>query len=145
MDKYDLFIQKIDHFQSLVEEKKQLQDKIAAIEQEYTERIRPLQLELDTIIKQLDQNLAKLETTPATPATSSGYTKYGRGQLGEAIKDLLRSNPDKAFKPKEIATALNTKGTSVSLWFNKYGTPENYIERIPAGAGGKRFVYKFKG
>ncbi len=144
-DKYDRFIQKIDHFQYLVEQKKELQEKISAIQHEYHERIQPLETELEGIIRELDRNLAKLEATAEAPAKESGeFTKYGRGQLGIAIKDLLRSNPDRTFKPKDIAKALNTKGTAVSLWFNKYGLGDEEIERIPAGAGGKRFVYKIR-
>ena len=143
-DKYDLFIQKIDQFQSLVEKKKELQDSIARIQSEYEERIRPIEDELAVVIKELDKNLSKLESATEATAAKGGYTKYGRGQLGEAIKDLLRSNPSRTFKPKEIADALNTKGTAVSLWFNKYGIADEEIERIPSGKGGKRFVYKIK-
>ena len=143
-DKYDLFIQKIDQFQSLVEKKKELQDTIAQIQSEYEEKVRPIEDELAVVIKKLDQNLSKLESATETTSTKGGYTKYGRGQLGIAIKELLYSNPAKMFKPKEIADALNTKGTAVSLWFNKYGMADNEIERIPAGKGGKRFVYKIK-
>ncbi|MCG8342147.1 MAG: hypothetical protein MI684_04840 [Chlorobiales bacterium] len=143
-DKYDLFIQRIDQFQSLVEKKKELQDSIARVQSEYEERIRPIENELAVVIKKLDQNLSKLEAGTDVTSVTGGYTKYGRGQLGEAIKNLLRSNPSSTFKPKEIADALNTKGTAVSLWFNKYGTADPEIERIPAGKGGKRFVYKIK-
>ncbi len=143
-DKYDLFIQKIDQFQSLVEKKKELQDTIAQIQNEYEEKIRPIEDELAIVIKKLDQNLSKLESATETTTAKGGYTKYGRGQLGIAIKELLRSSPSKAFKPKEIADTLNTKGTAVSLWFNKYGIADNEIERTPAGKGGKRFVYKIK-
>ena len=143
-DKYDLFIQKIDQFQSLVEKKKELQDSITQIQCEYEERIRPIQDELTVIIKKLDQNLSRLESGTEATTAKGGYTKYGRGQLGEAIKELLRTNPSQAFKPKEIADALNTKGTAVSLWFNKYGIADDEIERIPSGKGGKRFVYKIK-
>ena len=143
-DKYDLFIQKIDQFQSLVEKKKELQDSIARLQNEYEERIRPIEGELAVVIKKLDQNLSKLESATETATAKGGYTKYGRGQLGEAIKELLRSNPSRTFKPKEIADALNTKGTAVSLWFNKYGIADPEIERIPAGKGGKRFVYQVK-
>ena len=143
-DKYDRFIQKIDQFQSLVEKKKELQDTIAQIQNEYEEKIRPISNELAVVIKKLDQNLSKLESATEATTNKDGYTKYGRGQLGTAIKELLRSNPDKAFKPKDIADALNTKGTAVSLWFNKYGIADDEIDRIPAGKGGKRFVYKIK-
>ena len=143
-DKYDLFIQKIDQFQSLVEKKKELQDTVAQIQHEYEQKVRPIKDELATVIKKLDQNLSKLEAATGTKSSEEGYTKYGRGQLGIAIKDLLRTNPEKAFKPKEIADSLNTKGTAVSLWFNKYGLADQEIERIPAGKGGKRFVYKIK-
>jgi hypothetical protein len=140
-DKYDLFIQKIDHFQSLVEEKKDLQAKISLIQQEYQGKIRPLEDELSSIIKKLESNLSKLE---GSAPVQTGAPKFGRGQLGASIKDLLRSNPEKTFKPREIAEALNTKGTTVSLWFNKYGMSDAEIERVPAGKDGKRFVYKIK-
>ncbi|TLU87885.1 MAG: hypothetical protein FDX21_03465 [Chlorobium sp.] len=140
-DKYDLFIQRIDHFQSLVEEKKRLQAEICQIQTEYQEKIRPLEDELATIIKKLETNLSKLEgAAPAQPSSQ----KFGRGQLGASIKELLRSNPDKSFKPRDIAEALDTKGTTVSLWFNKYGVDDDEIERVPAGKEGKRFVYKIK-
>jgi hypothetical protein len=140
-DKYDLFIQKIDHFQSLVEEKKSLQAKISLIQQEFQGKIKPLEDELSIIIKKLESNLSKLEgSAPEAPSTS----KFSRGQLGVSIKDLLRSNPSKTFKPREIADALNTKGTTVSIWFNKYGVSDAEIERVPAGKDGKRFVYKIK-
>ena len=140
-DKYDLFIQRIDSFQSLVEEKKNLQAQIYQIQQEFQEKIRPLEEELSSIIKKLEVNLSKLEGS--APAQSSGQ-KFERGQLGTLIKELLRSNPEQTFKPKDIAEALNTKGTTVSLWFNKYGLADSEIERIPAGKEGKRFVYKIK-
>ena len=140
-DKYDLFIQKIDHFQSLVEDKKNLQEQIAQIQHEYQAKIKPLEDELSIVIKKLELNLSKLEgATPVKAAPS----KFGRGQLGSSIKELLQSNPDKTFKPRDIAEALNTKGTTVSLWFNKYGLTDPEIERIPSGKEGKRFVYKIK-
>ncbi|EAT59009.1 hypothetical protein [Chlorobium ferrooxidans] len=140
-DKYDIFIRRIDHFQSLVEEKKNLQAKITFIQQEYQEKIRPLEEELAGIIKKLEANLSKLEGGVPQPA---GTAKFSRGQLGMSIKDLLRANPQKTFKPREIAEGLNTKGTTVSLWFNKYGVNDPEIDRVPAGKDGKRFVYKIK-
>ncbi len=140
-DKYDLFIQKIDYFQSLVEEKKNLQEKISEIRTEFNEKIRPLEDELSTIIRKLETNLSKLEGSAPVQSSSP---KFGRGELGASIKDLLRSNPEKTFKPRDIAEVLNTKGTAVSLWFNKYGLADSEIERIPAGKEGKRFVYKIK-
>jgi hypothetical protein len=140
-DKYDLFIQKIDHFRSLVDEKKSIQDKIATLQLEFEEKIRPLEAELNTIIKKLELNLSKVD---GGVAEKPGVSKYGRGQLGASIKNLLASQPAKAFKPREIADALQTKGTAVSLWFNKYGNSDHDIERVPVGDGGKRFVYKIK-
>ena len=140
-DKYDIFIQKIDYFQSLVEEKRDLQAKISQIRNEFNEKIKPLEDELSTIIRKLETNLSKLEGS--APEQSSSH-KFGRGELGASIKDLLRSNPEKTFKPRDIAEVLNTKGTSVSLWFNKYGLADSEIERIPAGKEGKRFVYRIK-
>ena len=140
-DKYDIFIQKIDYFQSLVEEKKNLQSKISQIRTEFNEKIKPLEDELSTIIRKLETNLSKLEGSAPEQSTNQ---KFGRGELGASIKDLLRSNPEKTFKPRDIAEALNTKGTAVSLWFNKYGQADSEIERIPAGKEGKRFVYKLK-
>ena len=140
-DKYDLFVQKIDHFQSLVKEKQNLQEQIAFMYQQFQEKMKPLEDELATVMRKLEQNLPKLEET--VPA-ASGTSKYGRGQLGSSIKNLLRSNPERAFKPKEIADALNTKSTTVSLWLNKYGMTDEEMERIPTGTGGKRFVYKIK-
>ena len=140
-DKYDLFIQRIDYFQSLVEEKKNLQEKINLIQKEFNEKVRPLEDELSSVIKKLETNLARLEGS--APAVNAG-SKFGRGQLGASIKELLRSNPDKSFKPRDIAEALNTKGTTVSLWFNKYGLNDSEIDRVPAGKEGKRFVYKIK-
>ncbi|NTW68593.1 MAG: hypothetical protein HGB23_01940 [Chlorobiaceae bacterium] len=140
-DKYDIFVQKIDFFQSLVEEKKSLQTKIASIQKECQEKIRPLEEELSGIIKKLEANLSKLEGGAPPEA---GTAKFSRGQLGSSIKDLLRSNPLKTFKPREIAEALNTKGTTVSLWFNKYGVNDAAIERVPAGKNGKRYVYKIR-
>jgi SMC interacting uncharacterized protein involved in chromosome segregation len=140
-DKYDLFIQRIDYFQSLVEEKKNLQAEINKIRNEFNEKIKPLEDELSSIIKKLETNLSKLEGSASIPAAAS---KFGRGQLGSSIKELLRSNPEKSFKPRDIAEALGTKGTTVSLWFNKYGLNDPEIERVPAGKEGKRFVYKIK-
>jgi hypothetical protein len=140
-DKYDLFIQRIDYFQSLVEEKKNLQAKISQIQKEFHEKIRPLEDELSVVIKKLETNLSKLE---GSAPLQSGNPKFGRGQLGASIKELLRSNPEKSFKPRDIAEALNTKGTTVSLWFNKYGLNDPEIDRVPAGKEGKRFVYKIK-
>jgi hypothetical protein len=140
-DKYDLFIQRIDYFQSLVEEKKNLQAEISRIHKEFNEKVRPLEDELSIVIKKLETNLSKLDgSAPAETASS----KFGRGQLGSSIKELLRSNPDKSFKPRDIAEALNTKGTTVSLWFNKYGIADPEIDRVPAGKEGKRYVYRIK-
>jgi hypothetical protein len=142
-DKYDIFIQRIDSFQSLVEEKKRLQAEISQIQTEYMEKIRPLEDEFATVIKKLETNLAKLEGTSASPAPST-IQKFSRGQLGVAIKELLRTNADRNFKPREIAEALDTKGTTVSVWFNKYGVGDSEIERIPSGKDGKRYVYRIK-
>ncbi|WP_363318813.1 hypothetical protein [Chlorobium sp.] len=109
--------------------------------QQFQEKMKPLEDELATVMRKLEQNLPKLEETASE---STGLAKYGRGQLGSSIKDLLRSNPERAFKPKEIADELNTKSTTVSIWLNKYGMTDEEIERIPSGTGGKRFVYKIK-
>jgi SMC interacting uncharacterized protein involved in chromosome segregation len=140
-DKYDLFIQRIDYFQSLVEEKKNLQAEINRIQIEFNEKIRPLEDELSSVIKKLETNLSKLEGSAPQPA---GNSKFSRGQLGASIKDLLRSNPEKSFKPRDIAEALNTKGTTVSLWFNKYGLNDPEIDRVQSGKEGKRFLYRIK-
>ncbi|MBM3422825.1 MAG: hypothetical protein FJY09_06215 [Chlorobi bacterium] len=140
-DKYDLFVQKIDHFQSLVKEKQNLQEQIAFMYQQFQEKMKPLEDELAAVMRKLEQNLPRLEETVPS---STGTAKYARGQLGASIKELLRSNPDRAFKPKDIADALNTKSTTVSLWLNKYGMSDEEMERIPAGSGGKRFVYKLR-
>ncbi|MEI6639510.1 MAG: hypothetical protein FDX02_06945 [Chlorobium sp.] len=142
-DKYDIFIQRIDSFQSLVEEKKRLQVEISHIQTEYMERIRPLEAELATVIRKLDTNLATLEGAVSLPATSN-FQKFSRGQLGGAIKEFLRSNADRSFKPRDIGEALNTKGTTVSLWFNKFGVDDSEIERVPSGKEGKRYVYRIK-
>ncbi|ARM31408.1 hypothetical protein [Prosthecochloris sp. HL-130-GSB] len=142
-DKYDLLVQHFDPVRELVDRKNQLQEKIAAIQQEYQERIGPLERELASVMRKLEQKIAMLEPSrEQLRQTRDGYTKYGRGQLGEAIRRLLRSNPDKKFRPKEIAEALNTKGTSISLWLNKYGACDDNIQRIPVGSGGRRFVYQ---
>jgi len=140
-DKYDLFIQRLDYFQSLVEEKKNLQAKISQIRTEFNEKIKPLEDELSTILRKLETNLSKLE---GSAPEQSSTQKFGRGELGASIKDLLRSNPEKNFKPRDIAGVLNTTGTAVSLWFNKYGLADSEIERIPTGKEGKRFVYRIK-
>ncbi|WP_363319354.1 hypothetical protein [Chlorobium sp.] len=108
---------------------------------EFQEKIKPLEDELSAILKKLELNLPKLD---GTAAAKPGFSKFGRGQLGTPIKELLRSNPDSAFKPKEIADALNTKSTIVSLWMNKYGMADEEIERIPSGSGSKRFVYTIR-
>ena len=141
-DKYDIFIQKIDYFQSLVEDKRNLQAQISEIQKEFQEKIKPLEDELSSIIKKLETNLSRLEGGSAPEPVST--PKFGRGQLGASIKELLQSNPDRTFKPRDIAEALNTKGTTVSLWFNKYGVNDPEIDRVPAGKDGKRFVYKIK-
>ena len=142
-DKYDIFIQRVDSFQSLVEEKKRLQAEMSQIQTEYMEKIRPLEDEFAAVIKKLETNLAKLEGASASPAPST-IQKFSRGQLGTAIKELLRTNADRSFKPREIAEALNTKGTTVSLWFNKYGVGDPEVDRIPSGKDGKRYVYRIK-
>jgi hypothetical protein len=140
-DKYDRFIQKIDHFQSLVEEKKNLQAKIAQMRDEFKAAIRPLENDLAGIIRNLETNLSRLESGVPVKA---GTPRISRGQLGTAVKDLLRAHPAKAFKPKEIGDALGTTGGAFSVWFNKYGVHDNDIERIPTGKEGKRFLYKIK-
>ncbi|QEQ56495.1 hypothetical protein EKD02_03045 [Chlorobium phaeovibrioides] len=142
-DKYDIFIQKIDHFQSMVEEKKALQEKIARMYDEFKATVSPLEQELASIMRNLEMNLSKLEKGTSGAAKSTG-TRFSRGQLGNAIKGLLRAHPQKAFKPREIADALNTKGTTISVWFNKFGAEDQEIERIPTGKEGKRFLYKIK-
>jgi len=134
-DKYDIFIQKIDHFQSMVEEKKALQEKIARMHNEFKVAVSPLEQELATIVRKLELNLSKLERgTSGTAKTTSA--RFSRGQLGNAIKGLLRAHPQKAFKPREIAEALNTKGITISVWFNKFGAEDQEIERIPTGKEG---------
>lgn len=141
-DKFDRFIEKFDQFQSLVEEKKNLQAKIARMREEFENTILPLEQELAKIIRNLESNLPKLEG--GAPAKAAPSARFSRGKLGVAIKDLLRAHPAKAFKPREIADALGTKGTTVSVWFNKYGSTDNEIERIPTGKEGKRFLYKIR-
>jgi len=143
-DKYDRFIAKFDVFQSMVEDKKRLQTELTHIKSEYFERIKPLEDELASVIKKLEANLPKLDGVISVSQEPASGQKFSRGQLGVAIKDLLRSNPEKSFKPREIAEALDTKGTSVSLWFNKYGLGDNEIERVPVGEEGKRFVYRIR-
>ncbi len=140
-DKYDLFIQRIDYFQSLVDEKKKLQAEISQIQKEFNQKIRPIEDQLLVVIKKLETNLSKLEGS--TPQ-QAGISKFGRGQLGASIKGLLRSHPEKSFKPREIAEALNTKGTVISLWFNKYGVNDPEIDRVLTGKVGKRFLYRIK-
>jgi hypothetical protein len=140
-DKFDLYIMNVDDFKALNKEKNDLKEKIAAMRLEFEEQIRPFENELNTVVRKLELNLSKIEGGPAAkPATA----KFGRGKLGASIKSLLQANPDKEFKPREIAAALQTKGTAVSLWFNKYGNNDPEIDRIPVGAGGKRFVYRIK-
>ncbi|HWQ25571.1 MAG TPA: hypothetical protein VN367_02205 [Chlorobaculum sp.] len=140
-DKFDLYILNVDDFKALNKEKNELKEKIATLRVQFEETIRPYENELNAIVKKLESNLSKIEGgTVAKPGTA----KFGRGKLGASIKSLLQSNPDKAFKPREIAAALQTKGTAVSLWFNKYGNVDPEIERIPVGDGGKRFVYQIK-
>lgn len=140
-DKFDLYILNVDEFKALNKEKNELKEKISSMRLEFEEKIRPIENELNAIIRKLEQNLARIE---GSPAAKPAVTKFGRGKLGASIKSLLQANPDKEFKPKEIAAALQTKGTAVSLWFNKYGINDPDIERIPVGEGGKRFIYKIK-
>lgn len=140
-DKFDLYVLNVDDFKALNKEKNELKEKIAALRLELEEKIRPYEAELNTIIRKLELNLSRIE---GTPAAKPGVAKFGRGKLGASIKSLLQANPDKEFKPKEIAAALQTKGTAVSLWFNKYGNNDPEIDRVPVGEGGKRFVYKIK-
>ncbi len=140
-DKFDIYIANIDEFKALNKQKNEIKEKITELTRQFEESIRPYETELNAIIKKLESNLSKMEGGPvAKPATA----KFGRGKLGISIKNLLQANPDKAFKPREIAAALQTKGTAVSLWFNKYGNQDPEIERIPVGEGGKRFIYQIK-
>jgi len=140
-DKFDLYILNVDDFKALNKEKNELKEKIATLRVQFEETIRPYENELNAIVKKLESNLSRIEGGTVAKA---GTAKFGRGKLGASIKSLLQSNPDKAFKPREIAAALQTKGTAVSLWFNKYGNVDPEIERIPVGEGGKRFVYQIK-
>ena len=142
-DKFDLYIKNVDEFKSLNKQKNELKEKIAELQVQFEESILPYETELNAIIKKLESNLSKIDggAAPKPAATA----KFGRGKLGISIKNLLQANPDKAFKPREIAAALQTKGTAVSLWFNKYGNQDPDIERIPVGEGGKRFIYQIKG
>jgi hypothetical protein len=140
-DKFDLYILNVDEFKSLNKEKNELKEKIAAMRLEFEESIKPLENELNTIVRKLELNLSKMEGGSAPKAAPA---KFGRGKLGASIKSLLQANPDREFKPRDIAAALQTKGTAVSLWFNKYGNNDPEIDRIPVGEGGKRFVYKIK-
>jgi hypothetical protein len=140
-DKFDLYILNVDDFKALNKEKNELKEKIAAMRLEFEEKVRPFENELNAIVRKLELNLAKIE---GSPAAKPGVAKFGRGKLGASIKSLLQANPDKEFKPREIAAALQTKGTTVSLWFNKYGNNDPEIDRIPVGEGGKRFVYRIK-
>ena len=140
-DKFDLYILNIDDFKVLNQQKNELKEKITELQVQFEESIRPYEAELNAIIKKLESNLSKMEGAPAAKPAAA---KFGRGKLGISIKTLLQANPDKAFKPREIAAALQTKGTAVSLWFNKYGNQDPDIERIPVGEGGKRFIYQIK-
>lgn len=140
-DKYDIFVQKFDHFQSLVDDKKRLQMEIGRIQEECLERMRPLEEELALVLKKLENNLSHLDS--AAPE-QSGSSRYQRGQLGAMIKELLRAHPDQTFKPRDIAEQLQAKGTAISLWFNKYGVHDSEIERIPSGKDGKRFIYRYR-
>jgi hypothetical protein len=140
-DKFDLYILNVDEFKSLNQEKNELKEKIADMRLQFEETIRPYETELNTIIKKLESNLNKMEGSAPVKASPA---KFGRGKLGISIKNLLQANPEKAFKPREIAAALQTKGTAVSLWFNKYGNQDPEIDRIPVGDGGKRFLYQIK-
>jgi hypothetical protein len=140
-DKFDMYIANVDEFKSLNQQKNELKEKIAELQVQFEESIRPYETELNSIIKKLENNLSKME---GAPAAKPAPAKFGRGKLGISIKTLLQANPDKAFKPREIAAALQTKGTAVSLWFNKYGNQDAEIERIPVGEGGKRFIYQIK-
>ncbi|HHE07600.1 MAG TPA: hypothetical protein ENL01_01570 [Chlorobaculum parvum] len=141
-DKFDLYIANVDEFKALNKEKNELKEKIAEMRRQFEETVQPFEAELNTIIKKLENNLSKIEG--ATSPKTTGTTKFGRGKLGIAIKNLLQANPEKAFKPREIAAALQTKSTAISLWFNKYGSQDPEIERIPVGEGGKRFLYQIK-
>ncbi|MBN1928666.1 MAG: hypothetical protein JW764_03910 [Chlorobiaceae bacterium] len=141
-DKFDLYIANVDEFKALNKEKNELKEKIAEMRRQFEETIQPYEAELNTVIKKLENNLSKIEG--GTSAPKAAPAKFARGKLGISIKNLLQANPDKAFKPREIAAALQTKGTAVSLWFNKYGSQDPEIERIPVGEGGKRFVYQIK-
>ncbi len=138
-DKFDLYVLNVDDFKTLNKEKNDLKEKIAAMRSEFEEKVKPYENELNTIIRKLELSLAKIE---GQPSPKPAVAKFGRGKLGASIKSLLKANPDKEFKPKDIAAALQTKGTAVSLWFNKYGNNDPEIERVPVGEGGKRFVYK---
>jgi hypothetical protein len=140
-DKFDLYILNVDDFKALNKEKNELKEKIANMRVQFEETIRPYENELSAVVKKLEANLSKIE---GGTVAKTGTAKFGRGKLGASIKSLLQANPDKAFKPREIAAALQTKGTAVSLWFNKYGNVDPEIERIPVGEGGKRFVYQIK-
>lgn len=140
-DKFDLYILNVDEFKSLNKEKNELKEKIASMRLEFEEQIKPFENELNTVLRKLELNLSRMEG--GVPAKAAAV-KFGRGKLGASIKSLLQANPDKEFKPREIAAALQTKGTAVSIWFNKYGISDPEIDRIPVGEGGKRFVYKIK-
>lgn len=85
------------------------------MQKECKDKIKPLEDELSNIIKKLEANLSKFEGSSPVKAAP---IKFGRGQPGSSIKELLRSNPGKTFKPREIADTLNNKGATVSLWFN---------------------------
>jgi hypothetical protein len=141
LDKFDIYIANVDEFKSLNKQKNELKEKLAELQLQFEDTIRPYENELNTIIKKLENYLSKIE---GGSAPKPAPAKFGRGKLGISIKNLLQANPDKAFKPREIATALQTKGTAVSLWFNKYGNFDPEIDRIPVGEWGKRFVYQIK-
>lgn len=141
LDKFDLYIANVDEFKELNRQKNELKEKVAEMRRQFEETIQPYENELNAVIKKLENNLSKIEGASGEKPTTK---KYGRGKLGISIKSLLQANPDKAFKPREIAAALQTKGTAVSLWFNKYGSQDPEIERIPTGNGGKRFLYQIK-
>uniref|UniRef100_Q3AT35 Uncharacterized protein n=1 Tax=Chlorobium chlorochromatii (strain CaD3) TaxID=340177 RepID=Q3AT35_CHLCH len=139
MDKFDLFFDQLGDIQQMVNEKKRLQAEVAQMEQECAAKMQPLKDELNAIYRQLEARIPKfMNQGGSTPRTSS---RIPRGKLGESIKNLLRSNPEKAFKPREIAEALDIKGTAVSLWLNKSGQEDPELKRIPTGPEGKRFVY----
>lgn len=84
---------------------------------------------------------AKSDTAPARPAvvTKAPEKRKSRGDLKQAVLDVLSKAGPKGIRVAEIAAAIGSKPTNIFTWFNSTGKNVAGLKKI------RRGVYAFSG